>query len=130
MNYEEACAALKRKPATLEDFKKLPIPEDQIISLFGEHKLVTCNEVMNMKANEGKKWIIDFLNLKQDKWRNYFWAKVDKSKPSGVGFSFNTSDYGYSLTTIGSRLYFISQKVAIEAGNDPDMVQYANEWIS
>ena len=128
MNYEEAYAALKRKPLTIEQFSFLP--EDQRVSLFGEHKLITCIEVLNMKANKGKPWKPDWLNSAQEKWRNYFWAQVDKSKPSGVGFSFADSAYVSAVTALGSRLHFISQKVAIQAGNDPDMLQYANEWIS
>lgn len=128
MKYEEACAALKRTPLSIEQFSFLP--EDHRVSLFGEHKLITCIEVLNMKANKGKPWKPDWLNSTQDKWRNYFWAQVDKSKPSCVGFSFGDTLYVSTYSALGSRLHFISQKVAIAAGKDPDMLQYANEWIS
>ena len=127
MNYTKACEALNRTPLTIDAFKALP--EDQQVSLFGEHKLITCIEVMNMNANNGKKWIPDWLNRNQPKWWNWMSAHKDKGAASGVGFSFDGSGYVGTGTGVGSRLVFISDEVADAARSDTDMLQYYNEWI-
>ena len=127
MNYENACEALNRKPITIEAFKELP--EDHRVSLFGEHKLITCIEAMNTEANGGKKWEQDWFNTNQRKYMVFLRAIKDSTKPSGVGFSFyGTSDFN-SYSYLGSRLHFFSDDIARKAGKDPDMIQYWNEWM-
>ena len=123
--YQKACVALGYKYVTIEQYDFLP--ENQRLSAFVEHKLITCIEHANMV--DGKKWIINWLDG-SEKWRNWFWAQVDKNRPSGLGFSFiGASGCDRSHTAVGSRLYFRTREIARELGNDPEILEYVNEYI-
>lgn len=119
--YEKACETLKRNPLQLSDFDFLP--EGQRVSAFGEHKVITCIEARN------KGWKPNWLDNNECKWRIWFEAKEDKNRPGGVGFSFGVSGGDDSYTLFGSRLYCKTEAIADEVGNDPEILEYYNEWI-
>ena len=126
--YEKAYQALNRQPMQESDFDRYP--ESHRASKFAEHKIETCIEARNMAANEGKPWEFEWWNHKQKKHIPVFYASEDKAKhQAGVGFSFLFTFYECAATGLGSRLHCKTEEIAIEVGNNPEILGYYNIWI-
>ena len=122
--YEKACEALNQKPLELSQFDF--IPERHRKSAFAEQRIIARIEVKNMESNDGKPWYPNFLS---GEWYYFPWlkAKEDKTKPSGVGFSFYGSGCGCTHASLGSRLVCKNEKIAQEVYEEcPEDYQ---EWI-
>ena len=123
--YEKACEKVGMAPATIENFAHET--EDERKQAFGEHKFRRCIVAANLDEN-GKPYIPDWL--KSDaKWRNWYWAKEDKSRPSGVGFVFHFSYYVDDDSFLGSRLHSKNSEIAAQLANDAEITEYFNEWM-
>lgn len=124
--YQKACEDFNYKPATLEDLNAFP--EEDRVSMLAYHKLTVCLRSRNKDEKTGKKWVANFLDGTR-KWWAWFWANEDKSKPSGVGFSFCVASCGGSGAGVGSRLVSKTETIAKEAAKNPEIAEYYNEFL-
>jgi hypothetical protein len=106
-SYEDACAIKGITPLTLEHFSYLPA--EQQVGAFGKHKVETEVEVLN----EG--WVPDFDN---GEWKWFPVFDMRKSAGGGTGFGFSSSGalYGYTFTSVGSRLLLKSEALSDHLG--------------
>ncbi|MGB4775722.1 MAG: hypothetical protein WBP45_11145 [Daejeonella sp.] len=109
-SYEDACEDQGIEPLELSDFDFLPVADRK--HAFASHKLTVIIKALN----EG--WVPDWKNGSQYKYYGWF-----KQVGSGAGFSYDDYVYGYSVTTVGSRLCFKSRELAEYAGK-----QFINEY--
>lgn len=108
-SYEDACAIKGMVPRTLARYRLAftDASEDEIEGEFAFHQLTVICEVLN----EG--WIGDYNNSEEKK--HYPWFEWSDAT-SGFGFSFSFYVFTYSLTFVGSRLCFRTDKLAAFAG--------------
>lgn len=123
--YKSSCKALKYKPCTLSQFSFLP--ENQRVSLFAEHRMIVMIEKANMF--KGKKWVIDWKDWSQQKWRNWYQAVIDATKPAGVGFRFSGTYDDGDDTFLGSRLHFITKEIGMKLANNKEFMKAVEEYI-
>jgi hypothetical protein len=110
--FNKACNALKLNPDTVIP-KFTGAPAEHVKSWIAWPMLTIIIEHVNKLNNN---WEPDY-HTKNQKWYTYHWAvKADKNRPSGFGLSVAYSDYDFSLSSVGSRLYF---------GSREDCVKYA-----
>jgi len=102
--FEDACRALNIEPAALPGVDTLPDKHKKAIE--AHYKLVIIAEALN----EG--WQPDWSDWEQNKWYPWLKVKTTEDKPSGVGFSYSCTRYGYTLATVGSRLCFKTRELA------------------
>lgn len=105
-SYLDACADIGgMKPLTVDNFTFLP-PRDRE-SAFAFHQIT----IIALALNEG--WEPDWSNSNQYKYSP--WFEFNKAG-GGSGFSFAGFVFGYSNSTVGSRLVFKSRELAEYAG--------------
>ena len=99
--FEDACKALGKDTA-LPDFSLFP--DSCRKQLAAHYQLMIIAEALN----EG--WKPDWENHNQYKYWPWFYMQA------GVGFSYGGYAYGYTATSVGSRLCFKSWELAKYAG--------------
>lgn len=110
--FEDACAFSKRDPLLLPEVSMLDTKFQKYI--LATYKLSIIAEALNHEA-AGKPWL---PNWNDSSYKYFPWFEIDASEenPSGVGFS----DTGYvnwvTITSVGSRLCFLSRELALYAG--------------
>ncbi|MEM7550866.1 MAG: hypothetical protein AAF363_14380 [Bacteroidota bacterium] len=95
-------------------------PEKDRKSMESHAKVVIITNAVNRLANDGDEWIADFDDASQDKYE-IWWDKLSS------GFRFLDCDCWHTLSTVGSRLCYIS----------PDAGEYVavqfndifNDWL-
>ncbi|WP_166964662.1 hypothetical protein [Yeosuana marina] len=110
--FEDACEVLSVDPNNaIPDFSMFP--EKHQNAMISHAKLVLIAEALNTIENGGEPWTPDWTNGEWDKY--YPWFDMDSA--SGVGFSYLDFVLWRSISTVGSRLCFISSSLARYAGN-------------
>lgn len=103
--FEDACKVLSLAEKVLPDFSAFP--ENDRKAMEAHAKLIIIARAANKLANEGKDWTPDWYNGKWDKWYPWFWLDGGSS-----GFRFGVSVGRASISGVGSRLCFITEKVS------------------
>lgn len=104
--FEDACKVEGLDPEkVLPDFSSYP--EKDRNSMIAHAKLVIIVRAANRLANEGKEWKPDFNN--RDQYKYEIWWYKEKGS---AGFRYYDCDHGRTYSSVGSRLCFISRKVA------------------
>ena len=104
--FEDACKVEGLDPEkVLPDFSSYP--EKDRNSMIAHAKLVIIVRAANRLANEGKEWKPDFNN--RDQYKYEIWWYKEKGS---AGFRYYGCDAWHTASTVGSRLCFISRKVA------------------
>lgn len=101
ITYELACKEQNFTPLTIDDFKHLPV-EDQD-SEFADHQLI----MMYRTINKGRK--PDYTNGNEKKWEPIF---IWDNKTSGFVFSFSLFGLWPALTFVGARLCVFDEKTS------------------
>ncbi|MEM8564917.1 MAG: hypothetical protein AAGF85_00555 [Bacteroidota bacterium] len=108
--FEDACQVEGLDPEkVIPDFSVYP--EEDREAMAAHAKLVIIAKAANRLANEMQPWSPNWDNGKWDKY--YPWFVLGGSS----GFRYGGYDYWYSYSFVGSRLCFLSYKVAEYVGN-------------
>jgi hypothetical protein len=107
--FEDACKVLGLDATTvIPDFSVYPARDHA--AMIAHAKLIIIARAANMIANKGKEWQPDWNDYNQ--WKYYPWFEMGGSS----GFRFLGYGYWDTLSTVGSRLCFISREVATQIG--------------
>ncbi len=116
INYENACKALN-----YDSEKILPdvsnCPEEHRESMIADFKLIIIIEAINMRDNDGKKWMPDYTDG-SSKYEPIF----TMGSSSGVGFAYYYYGHWLTRTYSGSRLCYKNYDSMIDAVNDKEIL--------
>lgn len=107
-SFENACEI-----ENLDASKVIPefefFPERDRNAMKAISRLVIITKAANRLANGGEEWIPDYNN--RDEWKYENWFVMNDNEDGSSGF--RSADYAawFTLSTVGSRLCFISVKV-------------------
>lgn len=100
-SYEIACADQGKDPKTavpdLSAFGSLGLSAMAFMMLCIIRDSITADD-------DGKIVKANFYDTNEEKWSNWMRVKATKEIPSGSGLSFYATVFGYSRTTVASRL--------------------------
>jgi hypothetical protein len=108
--FDDACAVEKLNPKkVIPDFKAYPVKDRK--AMIAHAKLVIIARALNRLANNGKQWKPNWKNGLWDKYYPWFWMNGGSS-----GFRSYGCDSWDSISSVGSRLCYISREVGEYAG--------------
>lgn len=108
--FEDACKIEGLDPKTVvPDFSAYP--EKDRKAMIAHAKLVIVARAANRLANGGEEWTPDWTNYNQ--WKYYPWFDMGRGSS---GFRFDGYDCWITPSYVGSRLCFLSGKVATYVG--------------
>jgi hypothetical protein len=108
--FEAACKTLSEDPTNIPDVSTFT--ERLRKHTIADFKLDVIHRARTLN-NE-----CDWTNTNEYKYWAYFGIKVDKSHPSGFGFSYSCCDCSDTTSDVGSRFCFRTSKEAIEFADD------------
>jgi hypothetical protein len=107
---DDAYKATNRSPFEMPQIPGLR--EEDLLHIKNHFDLEVVVEAINQEANKGKRWIPDFTNSSEKKYELWYWIEPSDTDGAGFVFSSTFTDYGHTLTTVGSRLCYISREAA------------------
>ena len=127
--YLAACAALKQTPMQLSDFDRYP--EEDRVSKFALHRIDTVIKADNLTADNGKPFTKNWGDIEdmQQSWQLWYRRNKDKSRPSGVGFSFCDAICDCSSSDVRSRLGCFSAERAKAILDTEEMIEAYSEYM-
>ena len=110
-SFEDACKFLAIA-AILPTVTGVPAKYQK--GIVADYKRVIITEALNKEANDGKDWV-PVYDGSEYHYFPYFRMDDKKDEPRGSGFRFSCSGFAYRISSVGSRLEFISEDVCYYA---------------